>query len=357
MSRPIVILNIQTYGGSGDLTFMEKVSRVAFQTGYYPFLHSASRMDALKAAHLLPRHFQLAYDSPVYRAHLYLYGPTLNAETAWRIAVEKRAPAYLFLEYSVQGSLPDLLLERNVILTGPAPYEKGIFLDPPSDIGPLPQAIDPAIPPHYFFCYNVDRSSLSRFLLLIAEMHPEGVLHVVAPGGAYLEKSDVEQALLEIADTAPHIDLTARYSGGSYALDPAPNQGKGGRRQAVLYLFHLSRPQFLSALQGAQNPVGITGDQSLSEALSLGKYPLYECLPHKRRLLSNLIDFAATRQLHQAAYFFQLQSPSLQIAPLIGAMRHPDFDPQFRAFAAALRREKRLEEEIQRLFTQFGPYE
>lgn len=57
------------------------------------------------------------------------------------------------------------------------------------------------------------------------------------------------------------------------------------------YTNQLTHPEMIAILALSGDLVGITGDQSLGEALSAKKLIVYECLSHKRKLVEGLIRF------------------------------------------------------------------
>lgn len=99
-----------------------------------------------------------------------------------------------------------------------------------------------------------------------------------------------------IEDLCKVFNLSVEFWRPPSSEDPSLSLEKsymiGPRKVRIFIPESLDHADFQSLLRASDPYTLITGDESLSEALALGKIILYEVLPHKKRLASNLIQLS-----------------------------------------------------------------
>ncbi len=138
-------------------------------------------------------------------------------------------------------------------------------------------------------------SMISAFSNIIAEEE----FRLVVPGMGKNEINEIIETI-KVAEILPQfgkikfIDLTSGKE--NFATINASD------REITIYYGNLSHLMFLKLMMGTKYPFSVvTGDQSLGEALSLGKFPLYQTLGHKRAILPNLATWMSENGFKQAS--------------------------------------------------------
>jgi uncharacterized protein YjfI (DUF2170 family) len=81
--------------------------------------------------------------------------------------------------------------------------------------------------------------------------------------------------------------------------DPLVHSSKPLKIYRLLHVSHLTHQEMIATLALSEDLVGVTGDQSLGEALSAKKLVVYECLSHKKELAEGLIEFFKINAKHE----------------------------------------------------------
>lgn len=97
------------------------------------------------------------------------------------------------------------------------------------------------------------------------------------------------QALKEIQEklVADNFQRIVFYNTDTQEEEILYDSGKPGKIYRTIYKSHMSHPSMIAAIALSGPLMGATGDQSLGEAISAGKWVIYECLNHKKILIES----------------------------------------------------------------------
>jgi hypothetical protein len=240
-----------------------------------------------------------------------VYGPMImndDCATAKRIAAVNNIPFVAVPEYSYKYDGP------NTIKTGPGPDAKGMFLgafeeNQPANSDDIDQKIGKSMEElksnhDVFFAYLNNHQSgrganpetfekeLLSYLYFVTsslvhnqERKPAEVFTRISP-------EIFEKYLHELQENNPYDNgFQIQYDGKEYLIP-----GKSGVHENIVKInlnnpFPLQKETMVAMMQACksqQNPVCATGDQSLSETVSIGVPFFYQTMPWKRDLAQDL---------------------------------------------------------------------
>ena len=144
----------------------------------------------------------------------------------------------------------------------------------------------------YYFSYTNNEDHSLLFALSLLSAYPDKSIKLIAPlkvdsiiGSAwYNEINRLELKKLNV----DHVNFWSRKAGWK----KIGIQRSGGRSLTIINPFPLLREQFLALSFFSNMVVGTTGDQSLYEAISMGKLPFHEFISYQFMLRSELESIA-----------------------------------------------------------------
>ncbi|MBS0656219.1 MAG: hypothetical protein JSR46_10610 [Verrucomicrobia bacterium] len=378
IQKPLVGIVAERYGvpdGIGDLLFaqkMEKIIEDRFGGDVKVLLVARSDYEATSFADLkepvsthslteLPEEIQKAEKS------LLIHGPVPKSPLPPELSIH--AKVWDINEYSTTYTSAESQIET--LHSGLGEGELGIFCDAqlykemkelekrglPFDRQKLKEISNDKLRDivgqksdrELFFAYAHDYNSLTSFMKQTMESHPDVKnIDFVCMGNA-LDEDELKA-------------VTARFKeAGSVELcfvnEPEKNRTltlkpESDVRVRVIFPGSVNHADFIRLLQGSNPEVLVTGDQSLTEAISSGKVIHYEVAGHKRGLDRNLSSLAAKLNNKTVQAFLSANKTG---ADRVEALKNPELHRGFRELADYIWINYNLEEEIvQRVAKELG---
>lgn len=156
------------------------------------------------------------------------------------------------------------------------------------NVDAVPDITDPIKNGDYYFAYFKELKSTIKFMWHLRNVFPEDKLNFIMPYRAEVPSLEgIKRYIKEIVGS-PQLGKLIYTDLRSDNKQEFQFDGPG---EANIYYSEdgFEHDHFLCLMNHTKYPfVGITGDQSLGEALSLGKIPLYEVLSHKANIIPAL---------------------------------------------------------------------
>lgn len=374
--------------GFGDIVFAKKLFdtiRACSFARNLSILFSATNEQTARKVHLLypdltlKESSELFSDSPKVPT-LLIEGPLFNQSTGKSVK-EAATPLYTLLrigEYSRTGMAglgPDETYERS----GPGDDELGIFVDEglyhfgcklfeagktssPETVERLEntqlKSLIETHPGRLYFGYANGIIAGIQFIkdIFTIENGEETNISVCLPQPEYfdLDFSYYIEHILELAKEhhcSVEIWTPGSIENPSLSLLAGHEDPESKKKISLFIPLRVSHNDFISLLAASEPFTLITGDQSLSEALSIGKSISLQTLRHKKALLSNLISLSSKLGLTKVQALLERKSicdamPDLKEELPEGFLKDGQLRREMRIFSDFLYKERNLQKNV-----------
>ncbi len=147
---------------------------------------------------------------------------------------------------------------------------------------------------HVFFAYSRDIKAICRFSEAVIKQSPSGSIDICVVGDESSRLlAECVKGLQSIMPEGilQHFEIVYRNK-GSFISFSIPKDSNGKKCVRVIFPGFLLESDFNELMISSEPSVLVTGDRSVSLALSLGKVIVYDTPPHKEKFKANLITFA-----------------------------------------------------------------
>lgn len=168
------------------------------------------------------------------------------------------------------------------------PFEEGIFL--------RHEAQQESITSQYISYITTISNAKLSYIYLVCKLAASNEIEIILYPLTDAEIASIDFSYLQKIGIA-HIQIDGDFK------NTGLSSGKTLRLKQEL---PISYEDFIALMQTSQNPVGCTGDLSLSEALSCAKIPFYEMRTHKTETIDSLTSIAKYLSLDRLSAYFTI---------------------------------------------------
>lgn len=240
--------------------------------------------------------------------------------------IDTKATQWFISEYSMPLDKAEGVSKNHLLFSGLAEKEIGIFCDEsikklsksPRKLAALEnESLFEVLSdqPFYFgYLYSIYSPAHFVRLILAKEYQKKENVIICLPNKRLVHpelRDRVWNFIMKEFEQVPHEFSTVEV----YSLDSENNwklerdcsyDSKVGKNCKIYFPGSVSKSDFDNLRQASNDFICVTGDQSISEAISNEKIFAYEALSHKNQFFRNLVAFAKKHHLDKAARFLDL---------------------------------------------------